>query len=154
MRLTEILQAECVKVPLEATEKQSAIAELVQLLADARGIDADDLLNAVWKREQTRTTGIGHGVAIPHGKTSCCESLCMAVGVARQPIEFQAIDQKPVNLIILLASPEDQTGPHIQALARVSKLLCEGDIRDQIIHAETGHDLYNTLCDHDANIEG
>ena len=154
MRLTEILQPDCVKVPLEAREKQAAIAELVHLLARAHDMEAEQLLDAVWKREQTRTTGIGHGVAIPHGKTPLCESLCMAVGVAPEPIEFQAIDQKPVNLIILLASPEDQTGPHIQALARVSKLLCEPEVRGQIQSAASGEDLYQVICDHDGKIDG
>src|ERR1700683_1301181 len=124
MRLTEILKPQNIKVPLAATTKNEAIAELVQLLADNGQItDAKKVLDAVLEREATRTTGIGNGLAIPHGKCSGVDHLVVAIGKPEKPIEFDAIDGRPVNLIVLLASPPDQTGPHIQALARISRLM-------------------------------
>ena len=146
MRLTEILQPECVKVPLLATTKQTVIYELVDLLADTSQItDRDELRDAVWQREQTRTTGIGHGIAIPHGKIVGCEKLCMAVGKASQPIDFVAIDGKPVEILILLASPIDQTGPHIQVLARISRMLTDSEFRMEWGSAQSPRQLYELI---------
>ena len=151
MRLTDILQPGCVKVGLEATTKQEAICELVDLLAAAEGIDdVQELRDAVWKREQTRTTGIGHGIAIPHGKVAGCQRLCMALAKTTVPIEFGAIDGKPVELIILLASPFDQTGPHIQALAQISHLLTDEDFRSAIHRVTTSNAIYELICEQEA----
>jgi mannitol/fructose-specific phosphotransferase system IIA component (Ntr-type) len=130
MRLTDILLPACIRVPLASRTKKDAVFELVDLLADAHGIVArQELKDAVWERETTRTTGIGHGIAIPHGKTPGCRSLVMAVGKPAEPIEFGAIDNRPVDLILMLASPVGQTGPHIQALASVSHMLVDDEVR-------------------------
>ncbi len=151
MRLTDILQPECVKVPLEATSKQQAIFELVDLLADAVGLDDRDALRkAVWQREVTRTTGIGHGIAIPHGKCKGVRSLALAIGKPRTPIDFDAIDGRPVDVIILLTSPEDQTGPHIQALAQISRLLTDSNFRAAIKKASTADELYQHIVEHES----
>lgn len=151
MRLTEILQLGCIKVGLEAKTKQDAIYELVDLLAAAEGIeDVQELRQAVWKREQTRTTGIGHRIAIPHGKVTGCQRLCMALGKTNVPVEFGAIDGKPVELIILLASPFDQTGPHIQALAQISHLLMDADFRSAIHQATEPDAIYQLICEQEA----
>lgn len=124
MRLSDILKIQHIKVPLAAKNKKEAISELVQVLADAKDVkDATLLLNSVLEREATRTTGIGNGLAIPHGKCAGVDHLVVAIGKPETPIDFESIDKRPVNLIVLLASPPDQTGPHIQALARISRLM-------------------------------
>src|SRR2546421_9408125 len=116
MRLTEILKPENIKVPLEAKTKNDAIAELVDVLAKNGDVtDPKKVLDSVLEREATRTTGIGNGLAIPHGKCTGTDHLVMAVGKPATPIDFQAIDGRPVNLIWLLRSPPDKTGPHIHA---------------------------------------
>lgn len=149
MRLTDILQPGCIKVPLTASSKQEAIYELAELLSAQCDIAAiDELKRAVWERETTRTTGIGHGIAIPHGKIAGCPKLCMALGKPAEPIEFGAIDNKPVQLIILLASPLDQTGPHIQALARISQMLTEEPVRNAIMAAESSEAIYELIAQH------
>ncbi|MFW6076926.1 MAG: PTS sugar transporter subunit IIA [Hyphomicrobiales bacterium] len=151
MRLTDILQPECVKVPLEATTKEQAIYELVDLLCGQVGMACgDQLKQAVWERETTRTTGIGHGIAIPHGKCEGVDELRMAIGRTSQPLEFGAIDGKPVDLILLLASPVDQTGPHIQALAKISRMLTDEDFRTSLKQADSGETLYRLIEQHEA----
>jgi len=155
MRLSEILQPECVKVPLDATDKQSAIFELIDLLADQARIDDHEALKqAVWQRESTRTTGIGHGIGIPHGKTKNCDRLRLAIGVPAAPVEFDAIDRKPVDLIILLISPEDQTGPHIQALAQISRILTDERLRDALKHAGSGEELFQLISNYESQLTG
>ena len=146
MRLTDILKSDCVRVPIEAAEKRQAIFELVDLLADKEPVgDRQALREAVWRREMIRTTGIGHGLAIPHGKVTGCKQLCMAVGVTRKPIDFGAIDGEPVQLIILLASAADQTGPHIQALAQISRLMADTQFRLSLKNARTSDEFYRLV---------
>ena len=155
MRLSEILRTDCIKVPLVSTDKQAALFELVDLMGTAGAVaEVQQLKDAVWQREQTRTTGIGHGIGIPHGKTGCLHELHMAIGLPAQPIEFGAIDGKPVELIILLASPADQTGPHIQALAKISRILTDDVFREAVKKAESAEQLYEMLIQHEAELAG
>lgn len=155
MRLTDILQPDCIRVPLRAADKRAAIDELADLLA-ARGMisDAAELKAAVWQRESTRTTGIGHGIGIPHGKSKACRKLCMAVGITERPLEFGAIDGKPVELIILIASPMDQTGPHIQALAHISRMLTDEILRGRIKTAKDAAQLHRLIEQYEAQQAG
>jgi len=146
MILTQILQPTCVKVPLEGKDKQSVIVELVDSL-DANGLllDKDVVLEAVLAREQTRSTGIGSGIAIPHGKCKAVKELVMAVGIADEPIDFESVDGKPVTIIILLVSPADQTGPHIQALARISRLMLDEQFKHKLEEAGSAEQAYEVL---------
>ena len=151
MRLTDILKPDCVKVQLEAADKEQAIYSLVDLLCDNTDIEArQDLKDAVWQREITRTTGIGHGVAIPHGKCSGFDSLSMAVGIPATPLDFGSIDGRPVDLIILLASPLDQTGPHIEALALISRLLNDSAFHAAIKNAASSQEVYELFAQREA----
>jgi fructose-specific phosphotransferase system IIA component len=146
MNLSEILIPSCVKVPLVATDKKGAIDELVDLLAAAGKVtDAAGLKDAVWTRETMRTTGIGHSLAIPHGKAAGIPNLAMAVGKPAQPIDFSSLDGKPVRLIVLLASPLDRTNDHIQALAKVSRLMASEEFRGRIYAAESAEQLVELL---------
>jgi len=146
MTLTQILQPACVKVPLEGKDKQSVIVELVDLL-DANGLllDRDVALEAVLAREKTKSTGIGSGIAIPHGKCKAVKELVMAIGIAGEPIDFKSVDSKPVKIVILLVSPADQTGPHIQALAKISRLMLDEQFKRQLEQASSSEEVYELL---------
>ena len=146
MRLVDILKPENIKVPLDAHNKVEAITELVGVLAKSSAVaDAKKVLEAVLERESTRTTGIGNGLAIPHGKCSGTKDLVMAVGKAGTPIDFQSIDGRPVNLIWLLGSPPDKTGPHIHALARISRLMTIDKFRQSVALTKTSQELYDLI---------
>ena len=153
MRLTDILKPENVLLPLDADDKRSAIGRLVALL-DRNGElrDAARVERAVLEREQTRTTGIGDGLAIPHGKSDGVEHLVIALGRLARPVDFQAIDGKPVSLVWLLSSPTEKTGPHIQALARVSKIMAKADVRKRLLAAETARQMYDVVAEQDEQI--
>lgn len=143
MNVLEILRPESVKVPLRATDKHAAIDELVDLLSgDGRISDPDAVKRAVWERECQRSTGIGEGLAIPHGKCSAVRQLAMAVGRPAAPMPFDAIDKKPVRLLILMVSPVDQISQHIQALGRVSRLLSDPALRERTYEAPDAAALY------------
>lgn len=146
MNLLDILTIDCIRAPLGASDKRGVINELVDLLAGAGRVqDAGGLKEAVWTREQTRTTGIGVGLAIPHGKSAGMTSLAMAIGKPSKPIDFEAIDGQPVRLVILLASPPDRTGDHIQALARISRLMTMDEFREKIYGASSSQEIYDLL---------
>ena len=146
MRLTDILKPENIKVPLQATTKNEAIAELVNLLAANGQIkDPKKVLEAVLEREATRTTGIGNGLAIPHGKCSGTPDLVMAIGKPAQAIDFQSIDGRPVSVIWMLTSPPEKTGPHIHALARISRLMTMDKFRTALAAAKTSEEMWEII---------
>jgi len=146
MILTQILQPDCIKVPVENRDKEAVITELVDLL-DTSGLlsDRDETLEAVLTRERTQSTGTGAGIAIPHGKCMAVKELVIAIGIAHEPIEFNSIDGKPVTILILLVSPADQTGPHIQALATISRLMLNEDFRQQLEKVTSSDEVYELL---------
>lgn len=146
MTLTQILQPSCVKVPLDSKDKKSAIVELVDLLnANKLLSDKDATLEAVMAREKTRSTGIGSGIAIPHGKCKTVKELVMAIGITGEPIDFESVDGKAVKIIILLVSPADQTGPHIQALAKISRLMLDEQFKTRLEQAGSPDEVYELL---------
>lgn len=146
MVLTQILQPRCIKVPVLSRDKQSVITELVDLLnANKLLNDRDVALQSVLAREQTRSTGIGGRIAIPHGKSSEVNDLVVGMGIAQKPIEFDSIDGRPVTIIILLLSAIDKTGPHIQALATISRLMLDEEFKQRLEMAGSPQEAYKLL---------
>ena len=146
MTLTQVLQANCVKVPVEGRDKEAVITELVDLLeASGALMDRDVALDAVLTRERIQSTGTGAGIAIPHGKCNAVKEVVMAIGIAYEPIEFESVDGQPVKILFLLVSPADQTGPHIQALAAISRLMINEQFRLKLEGADCADDVYKLL---------
>lgn len=146
MILTQILQPTCIKAPLTSNDKESAIEELIETLQNSGQLtDKMNALEAVLTREQQRSTGIGSGIAIPHGKCTSVKELVMAIGVTPEPIEFESIDNKPVKIIVLLVSPPDCTGPHIQALARISRMMLDDAFKGKLEKAASPEEVYDLV---------
>lgn len=155
MRLADILTLDLVKVPLAAEEKTAAINEMVELLVKAGVVKSQEIvLSSVLEREATRTTGVGHGLAIPHSKCAGVDRLVMAVGKPPVPIDFQSIDGRPVFIICLLVSPPDQTAAHIQALAKISRLMTNDVFRGTLKSAKTAEEVFNALIAQDKILAG
>ena len=130
MLLSELLSADRVRVPLGSRTKEEMLRELVELAVADRGPRiVETVLAAVRDREAVLSTGIGHGVAIPHGKTPAVDQIVMAAGVAREPVEFDALDAHPVEIFFLLIGPESASGAHVKALSRISRLLRREQLR-------------------------
>ena len=150
MQLTEILSARHVRIPLAAATRDEAIRELLDLLVATGDVDdAGPAMTALLDRERTRTTGIGGGLALPHAKTPAARKLVMALGRSAGGIDFGSIDGKPVTLVALLLGPMDATGPHIQALARISRLLSIEPLRRRIEAAATPEQLLKIIAEHE-----
>ena len=151
MILSQLLHPESVSVQLKAQTKKDAIVELVELLEKAHGVNSGgEILDRVLKREAMMSTGIGNGIAIPHGKARAVDHLIAACGVSRGGIDFDAIDKQPATLFILLISPENVGGPHVKVLANISRLLKEDKVRDALKAAESPQAFVQTLRDAEA----
>ncbi len=148
MLLAEFLDARRVKVPLASRTKEDVLRELVELAVGERGSAiADAILTSVREREQLLSTGIGSGVAIPHGTTPHVDQLIMAAGVASEPISFDALDGKPVELFFLLIGPESASGAHVKALSRISRLLRREGLRRDLRTATSSEAFLRVVRD-------
>ena len=151
MKISQLLDKRAIIADLKSTEKTGAIQELAAAISQNTNGTADQITEVLMGREQLGSTGIGGGIAIPHGKSEGVASLCMAIGLPSTPVDFNSIDGLPVDLIILLASPVDQTGPHIQALAKISRMLMNEDFRTTIKDAKSGEELFKLIADYEAD---
>ncbi|MBX3394258.1 MAG: PTS sugar transporter subunit IIA [Phycisphaerae bacterium] len=138
MKISDLLTESRIALPLAARTKRDAITSLVDLIAADGGVNKRDaLLDAILLREAQRTTGVGHGFAIPHAKCDAVDKLVLAMGRPIEPIDFDAIDGKPVTLIALLAGPTSQTGPHLLALAALSRIVSAQNVFAQLVAAKS-----------------
>lgn len=148
MLLTDLLTPERVKIPLVERTKDALLRELVELVGNSDGsLDVEELLRAVREREQVLSTGIGNGVAIPHGKSPAVDRLLLAAGVVPDAVDFEALDGKPVALFFLLLGPESAAGEHVKALSRISRLLRRDSIRNRLASAADPAEFYEILTE-------
>jgi PTS system nitrogen regulatory IIA component len=146
--LTELLSPDRIKIPLAAIDKDSLLRELVELVGNGRSeAEAEAILRAVRDREQVLSTGIGNGVAIPHGKTSSVDGLILAAGVAPEAVDFEALDGRPVQLFFLLVGPESAAGDHVKALSRIARVLQRDGFRARLTAAAHPDEFYAILSE-------
>ena len=150
MQLTDLLHPDRVRVPLHATDKPGVLKELSTLLAERAGVPIDDVLQAVEEREAVLSTGIGLGVAIPHGKSSAVKRLEMVCGVASKGIEFDALDGEACQLFFLLLGPDAASGDHVKALSRIARVVRRDDVRQRLLAAATPEAFIQTLVDEES----
>jgi len=133
MKIMDFLHEKAIKAELVASTKEGIIKELVELLAGAQAIkDKEKLTRTLLERETLGSTGIGQGVAIPHGKSESVKELVAAFGLSKKGVDFDSLDGEPVYIFFLLVAPEDSAGPHLKALARISRLLKDKYFRDTL----------------------
>ena len=152
MKIMEFLEEGAVSCELKAEAKEGVIRELVSLLVKAGSIkekDVQKLVRILLDREALGSTGIGQGVAIPHGKSDCVAHLVGAVGISASGLNFGSLDGEPTRVFFLLVAPEDSAGPHLKALARISRLLKERHFRDSLLAAKDAKTLIKILRDED-----
>ena len=146
MNLLDILSLESTIVDLQGESKEDIIAELVNSLSVGDAItDRDQVLQAVLDREKIMSTGIGDGIAIPHGKSAAVTELVAAMGTQRRGVDFDALDGEPAFVFFLLVSPANVSGPHIKALARISRLLKNDEFKKKLIEANSAEEIIATI---------
>ena len=147
MRLSELLTPARIQVPLHVTDKDGVLRELVDAMAVGNGSQSDEVLGAILERERQFPTGIGYGVAVPHGKTPALSGLVIVAGTTPAPVVYETIDGQPVRLFFLLAGPESAAGAHVKALSRISRLVRREHVRGRLLSARSPDEFYRALCE-------
>ena len=148
MKLCEILGEDEIKINLEAEDKMEAIEELIDLLISVHEIslrDRDIILDVVFQRERSISTGVGDGVAIPHGAVNCINDIVGAFGISEKGIDFDSFDGAPVFIVLLLLVPKVSLNKHIKTLAQVARILGQSAIRNSIRSAESSEKVLSIL---------
>jgi len=150
MKITEMLKEEFILGELKAGNKRDALAEMVGVFAKGNiRTDPEAILRVLLERERLGSTGIGDGIAIPHGKLAGLGEMVMAFGRSRKGIDFDAMDGKPVHLISLLVAPENSAGQHLKALAKISRMMKDEGYRRALLEAKTHGDLVRIIGEKD-----
>jgi len=147
MMINDILVPEAVVADLKATSKKQALQELARRAADISGVHERTIFDVLMERERLGTTGVGNGIAIPHGKLANLDRLYGLFARLSTPIDFQAIDERPVDLIFVLLAPESAGADHLKALAKVSRLLRHRPTCDKLRGTESADALYAILTE-------
>ncbi|MDR1434496.1 PTS sugar transporter subunit IIA [Candidatus Endomicrobiellum devescovinae] len=151
MKIMDFLSQDAIIVDLKATDKKSAIVELAEVLKNTKKIkNSDDIINIVLERERLGSTGIGQGVALPHGKTDLLHEQIGVLGISRKGIEFNSLDGEPVHIIFLLVGPVEVAGQHLKALSRISRLFKDKFLRQAIKEAKTTQEVVKLIQQEDA----
>jgi PTS system nitrogen regulatory IIA component len=142
--LSQLLTPQHIRVPIHSTDKPAVLRELVEVVAGGPG-DVDELLEAVREREAVLSTGIGYGVAIPHGRSARLHELRASAGLAADGVSYGALDGEPVRLFFLLVGPESEAGLHVRALSRITRLVRQPQLRDRLLQSRSGEEFHRHL---------
>lgn len=152
MQLEQIFKIEFIKADLLAKNKNEALAELVHtIISGGLNLDSSSILEILKQRENLGSTGIGDGVAIPHGKVSALNDIVVGFGRSVDGINYDSLDGKPVHLLFLLLAPENSAGQHLKVLAKISKMLKDVNFRKKLLKAKSQSELYKIIIDQENN---
>ncbi len=147
MEIADILDTESVFAKLPATSKKQALQELAKRAAQVTGLHERTIFDVLLERERLGTTGVGNGIAIPHGKLPELKKLSGLFARLEKPIDFEAVDEQPVDLIFLLLAPEGAGADHLKALARISRLLRDRTTCEKLRGSDEPDALYSLLTE-------
>lgn len=149
--IRELLQKDLIIEELAAADKNGVIAEFARLLQTAGKVrDADDLVRVLSERETLGSTGIGEGIAIPHAKLPLLREMIVAFGRSSRGVDFHSVDGKPAHLFFLLVTPDDNPGEHLRTLARISRILKNRALREQLMRAPRCGEIQRLIAEEDA----
>ncbi|MCL2805393.1 MAG: PTS sugar transporter subunit IIA [Treponema sp.] len=148
MNLKTVISTDTIDLHLKGTTKKEIINELLDILVRTGKIqDRDAAFAAVMDREEKMSTGMKHGIAIPHGKTATTQDLVACIGISENPVDFNSLDKQPCRIFIMTISPVEKTGPHLQFLAEISLLFKSSEKREEILKAKTAEEILVILSE-------
>ncbi|MFQ5952183.1 MAG: PTS sugar transporter subunit IIA [Candidatus Omnitrophota bacterium] len=148
MKVVELLDPEAISVNIKSQDKDGVLSELVDLLVLSGGIkkaDKEEILSKLQDRELLGSTGIGKGIGIPHGKTESVKKMTAALAVSKKGVDFKSLDGEPAYILFLLLAPGETPGPHLKALARISRLLDDKFVRDRLRFAKDKSEILKII---------
>lgn len=152
MKITDFLSTKAITTDIKSTKKEDVIKELVDTLINSSDIDKrhrNKLIDALMAREALGSTAIGQGVAIPHAKSDCVDKLVASFGISRRGVDFDSLDGEPAHIFFLLVAPQDSAGPHLKALARISRLLKDKYFRDGLRNCQDDKSVIDIISQED-----
>lgn len=150
MRLSEIFKPQFVAPDLKAHDKKGVLEELLEIITGQESsLNKGTLLQVLLEREKLGSTGIGDGVALPHGKLRGLDNLLLSFGRSIEGLDFDSIDEQPAYLFFLLLAPENSAGMHLKSLAKISRMLKDGNLRQQLMRAKSREEIYKIIIDKD-----
>ncbi|MCP4397355.1 MAG: PTS sugar transporter subunit IIA [bacterium] len=151
MKLTDILAESSIVADLQASEKTEVLEHLVEAVITTHPeLETQEILDVLLEREKLGSTGIGDGIAIPHGKSANVTQIISGFGLSKEGIDFDSLDGKPANLFFLLVAPENSVGVHLKMLARISRMLKNSDFQKKLLQANSQQEIYQVISDEDA----
>ena len=154
MLLSQLLAPDRVRVPLTARDKSGILRELTSVLVARSGGEETDVLHAVREREESQSTGYGYEVAIPHGRSPTLPELAVVAGVSSAPVEYGAMDGRPVRLFFLVVGPESAAGQQVRALARIARLVRRDSVRERLLGAKTAEEFCALVRESEERVAG
>ena len=148
MLLSELIQEDLIKLELEATNKWDAIEELIDLLISAHELrltNRSEVVDAIFAREKSLSTGLEHALAVPHGAVDCVGDILAAVGLSRLGIPFDSLDGQPARLVVLLVIPRGAAQRHVRTLAGIARLASNPELRSKILDSESATDILDAI---------
>ena len=146
VNITDMLKKEFIIEELKSKTKREVLFELSEVFLQGNfNIDTDSMVKVLLEREKLGSTGIGDGIAIPHGKLPGLENLIVSFGRSKEGIEFDSLDGKPVHIFFLLMAPENSAGQHLKALAKISRMLKEETFRNDLMKMQTSDEIYSLI---------
>jgi PTS system nitrogen regulatory IIA component len=148
MNLKTVITTDTIDLNLKGSTKKEIINELLDILVRTGKIkDKGAALAAVMEREEKMSTGMKHGIAIPHGKCASTDDLVACIGISKKPVDFDSLDKQPCRIFIMTLSPVEKTGPHLQFLAEISLLFKSAEKREEILNAKTPEEILEILAE-------
>ncbi|MCZ6776062.1 MAG: PTS sugar transporter subunit IIA [Ignavibacteria bacterium] len=152
MKISDILTEDMVITELQGESKEQIIGAMIDLISGSQKvIDKQKVREAIFERERIMSTGVGNGFAIPHGKTDAVSDIVAAFAITAQPIDYQALDEKPVRLVFLLVGKDNMIGPHIKLLSRISRLMNKEEFRKRLLNLKTSKEIIDMFKQEEAS---
>lgn len=148
MRISEILKPSSIAVHLDIQSKQEILVAMVNLINNSGVVtDKQKVQQMILDREKIMSTGVGNGIAIPHAKTDAVQGVAMSVCTMKNPIDFESLDNQPVNLLFMLVGRENAVGTHLRLLSRISRLIGNEGFRKKLLDAETSEEIFRLISE-------
>ncbi len=149
MRISQLLNKDSIIADLSANNKQGVINELAAAISGTTNASDQQIATVLMEREELGSTGIGGGIAIPHGKLNLVENIIIGFGLSKKGIEYDSLDNKPVHIFFLLLTPDNSTGGHLKVLAQISKLLKMDEFKNRLVESSSTEEIFAVINDFD-----
>lgn len=152
MKVSELLNEDNILLDVEANDKYELIDKLIDVVANSgKVLDKEKVRNCVYEREKILSTGVGKGFAVPHGKTDAITDIVIAFAITKEPLDYEALDNQPVRLVLLMVGKDSLVSSHIKLLSRISRLMNNDEFRENLLNAKTKQEVLEIFRKEESN---